>query len=93
MHRIPFEKMNKDEFIRLAVSSGYGTKASAEHYVNQHNKPKYTTDDFIEMYHTSMHWSGVASDKGLNHVYGLNGRTTAFSNGIRGNSSGGQDWR
>lgn len=85
--------MTKDEFIKLAVSSGYGTKSAAERYVNQHNKTEYTTDDFIEMYHTSMHWSGVSSDKGLNHVYGLNGRTTAFSNGICGNSGGRQDWR
>lgn len=85
--------MNEKEFIKLAVSSGYGTKVATERYVNQHDKTKYTTEDFIELYHTSMHWSGVASDKGLNHVYGLNGRTTAFSNGIRGNSGGGQDWR
>lgn len=85
--------MTKEEFIKLAVLSGYGTKSAAEHYVNQHTKPEYTTDDFIEMYHTSMHWSGVSADKGLNHVYGLNGKTTAFSNGISGNSGGGQDWR
>lgn len=85
--------MNKQEFIKLVVSSGYGTQSAAEHYIEQHDKTEYTTEDFIELYHTSMHWSGVASDKGLNHVYGLNGRTTAFSNGIRGNSGGGQDWR
>ena len=53
--------MNKQEFIKLAVSSGYGTKASAEHYVNQHDKTEYTTEDFIELYHTSMHWSGSTS--------------------------------
>lgn len=84
--------MNKQEFIKLAVSSGYGTKASAEHYVNQHDKTEYTTEDFIELYHTSMHWSGVVAHKGLRPVYNLNGKTTAF-NGIRGNSGSGQDWR
>ena len=84
--------MSKQEFIKLAVSSGYGTKSAAEHYTEQHDKSEYTTDDFIELYHTSMRWSGVASDKGLRSVYKLNGKTTAF-NGIRGNSGNGQDWR
>lgn len=84
--------MTKDEFIKLAVSSGYGTKSAAEHYAEMHKKPEYTTDDFIELYHTSMCWSGVASHKGLRPVYNLNGKTTAF-NGIRGNSGSGQDWR
>ena len=41
--------MNKEEFIKLAVSSGYGNKAAAEHYVNQHGKPEYTTDDFSRL--------------------------------------------
>ena len=84
--------MNKQEFIKLAVSSGYGTKSAAERYAETNEKPEYNTDDFIEMYHTSMHWSGVAADKGLRPVYNLNGKTTAF-NGIRGNSGSGQDWR
>ena len=84
--------MNKQEFIKLAVSSGYGTKSAAEHYTEQHEKSEYTTDDFIELYHASMRWSGVAADKGLRSVYNLNGKTTAF-NGIRGNSGSGQDWR
>ena len=84
--------MNKQEFIKLAVSSGYGTKSSAERYAETHEKPEYTTDDFIELYQMSMHWSGVASDKGLRPVYNLNGKTTAF-NGIRGNSGSGKDWR
>lgn len=92
MHRIPFEKMNKQEFIKLAASSGYGTKSAAERYAETHEKPEYTTDDFIELYHTSMRWSGVAAHKGLRPVYNLNGKTTAF-NGIRGNSGSGQDWR
>ena len=77
--------MSKHEFIRLAVSSGYGTKSAAEHYTEQHDKPEYATDDFISLYHASMRWSGVAAHKGLRQVYDLNGKTTAF-NGIRGNS-------
>ena len=84
--------MNKDEFIKLAVSSGYGTKSAAERYTEKHDKPEYTTDDFIEMYHTSMQWQGVRKEKGLNYAYGLNGRTTAFSNGVTGNSGSRQDW-
>lgn len=84
--------MTKEEFIILSVSSGYGTKSAAERYADTHSKPKYTTDDFIELYHTSMHWSGVVDHKGLRPVYNLNGKTTAF-NGIRGNSGSGQDWR
>ena len=85
--------MTREEFIKLAVSSGYGTKSAAEHYTEQHDKSEYTTDDFIELYHTSMRWSGVNADKGLLPAYGVNGRTTTFSNGIRGNSGSGQDWR
>ena len=46
--------MTKEEYIILSVSSGYGTKSAAEYYAETHNKPKYTTDDFIELYHTSM---------------------------------------
>lgn len=84
--------MTREEFIKLAVSSGYGTKSAAERYASEHNKPEYTTDDFIELYHASMRWSGVSADKGLRPVYNLNGKTTAF-NGIRGNSGSGQDWR
>lgn len=80
--------MNKQEFIKLAVSYGYGTKSAAERYAETHEKPEYTTDDFIDMYHTSMHLSGVAADKGLRPVYNLNDKTTAF-NGIRGNSGSG----
>lgn len=85
--------MNKQEFIKLAVSSGYGTQSAAEHYIEQHDKTEYTTEDFIELYHTSMHWSGVAADKGLLPAHGVNGRTTAFRNGVGGNSGSGQDWR
>ena len=84
--------MTREEVIKLAVSSGYGTKSAAEHYTEQNDKAEYTTDDFISLYHTSMHWSGVVAHKGLRPVYNLNGKTTAF-NGIRGNSGSVQDWR
>lgn len=30
--------MTKEEFVKLAVYSGYGTKSAAEHYTEQHNK-------------------------------------------------------
>lgn len=85
--------MNKEEFIKAAELSGYGTKGAAEKYVEDNDKPEYTTDDFIELYHRSMHWYGVASDKGLYPAHGVNGRTTAFRNGIQGTSGSGQDWR
>ena len=87
------DAMTREEFIKLAVSSGYGTKSASEHYVEQHDKSEYTTDDFISLYHTSMHWSGVKADKGLLPAYEVNGRTTAFRNDICGNSGSGQDWR
>lgn len=83
--------MNKQEFIKLAVSSGYGTKSAAEHYTEQNDKPEYTTDDFIDMYHTSMHWSDVKADKGLLPAHGVNGKTTAFRNGVAGNYGSGQE--
>ena len=85
--------MDKEEFIKWQYRPGAETRSAAEHYVNQHDKPEYTTEDFIDMYHTSMHWCGVSSDKGLSYAYGVKGRTTAFSNGIVGNSGSGQDWR
>lgn len=85
--------MTREEFIKLSVSSGYGTQSAAEHYVEIHDKSEYTTDDFIELYHTSMRWSGVNADKGLLPACGVNGRTTAFRNGVGGNSGSGQDWR
>ncbi len=66
--------MNKQEFIKLAVFYGYGTKSAAERYAETHEKPEYATDDFISLYHTSMHWSGVAAHKGLRPVYNLTGR-------------------
>lgn len=93
MHRFLLKKMNKEEFIKLAVSSGYGTKGTAEKYVKENDKQEYTTDDFISMYHQSMHWNGVSADKGLLPVHGVNGRTTAFRNGVEGNSGSRQEWR
>jgi hypothetical protein len=86
--------MNKDEFIRLAVKCGYSaTPQGAKHYVEEHPKDDYDTDDFIAMHETSMHWSGCASDKGLRTVWGMNAgcRTTAY-NGIEGNSGFREDW-
>lgn len=83
--------MTREEFIKAAVLSGYALKTGAAAYTERVAKSEYTDRDFIELYHTSMHWSGVAADKGLRPI--KNGKTTAFSNGIRGNSGTGQDWR
>lgn len=85
--------MNKEEFVKLAVSSGYANKHAAEQYAEKTGREEFTDNDFIELYHTSMHWEGCAADKGLRGVYGVNGRTTAMSNGIAGNSGNGTDWR
>lgn len=93
MHRFLSKEMNKGQFVKLAVSSGYSNKAGAEEYVKENPKDKYTTDDFIALHNKSMHWSGVSSDLGLRSIYGLNGKTTAKRNGVQGMSGSGQDWR
>lgn len=48
--------------------------------------------DFIELYHTNIHWSECAADKELREVWRVDGKTAAMSNGIAGNSGPGQDW-
>lgn len=84
--------MNREEFIKTVQKCGYGTKKGAEKYVEQNPKEDYGTDDIIALHEGNMHWQGINGDKGLNSVYGLNGKTTAFSNGICGNSGERQDW-
>lgn len=84
--------MKAEEFVKLASKCGYGTKASAKRYVEENPKEDYDTDDFKELYETSMHWQGISGDKGLGYAYGVNGKTTAFRNGICGNSGSRQDW-
>lgn len=85
--------MNKDEFVKAAALSGYGSKAAAAKYTEQCQKDEYTEQDFIELYHESMRWDYCKSVKGLRPIYGANGKTTAMSNGIAGNSGERQDWR
>lgn len=88
--------MKKEEFIKLAQKCGYGSEDRARDYTERNPKTHYGVDDFIKLYHEptdSMHWSGVKSDKGLLPAHGVNGRTTAFRNGVGGNSGSGQDWR
>lgn len=84
--------MNREEFIKTCVQSGYASKHAAEHYADESGKSEFTDSDIVELYHTSMHWEGCASDKGLRFVYGANGKTTAMSNGIMGNSNSHTDW-
>lgn len=84
--------MNTEEFIKTCVESGYANKKAAEKYVKNARKNEFTDDDIVELYHTSMRWSGCAADKGLRPVWGINGKTTAMSNGIVGNSGSRQDW-
>lgn len=85
--------MNKLDFIKTIKESGYGSEKNAKEYVRLHPKENYNTNDIVDMYHTYTSLNIAGGDtKGLRHVYGINGKTTAMSNGIRGNSSGNQDW-
>lgn len=84
--------MTKEDFIKFAVLSGYGSRKSAEDYAKQHPEDDYTDKDFIELYYMSERWEHIASVKGLRPVHGINGKTTAMSNGIKGNSGVSQDW-
>lgn len=85
--------MNAKEFIETFQKSGYGSKKSAETYVENHKKSNYTTDDIIELYHSCEEVRNAGRYiKGLRSVYGINGKTTAMSNGIAGNSGSRQDW-
>lgn len=84
--------MNAEEFVRTVQNCGYGTKNGAKKYVELNPKDEYGTEDLIALHEGNMHWQGVSGDKGLVYVYGANGKTTAMSNGIMGNSSASQDW-
>lgn len=84
--------MTREEFIMISSISGYGSRKAATAYADQHHKEEYTDHDFIELHHRSMRWDGCKADKGLKSVAGINGKTTAMSNGIKGNSGVGQDW-
>lgn len=84
--------MTKEEFIRTAQSSGYSTKTEAKKYVELNPKEDYSMNDLIVLHEGNMHWQGISGDKGLGYAYGVNGKTTAYSNGISGNSGSRQDW-
>lgn len=84
--------MKKEEFIRTVQSCGYGTETGAKKYVELNSKEEYGTDDLIALHEGNMHWQGISGDKGLGYAYGVNGKTTAYSNGICGNSGSRQDW-
>lgn len=49
-------------------------------------------NDLIVLHDGNMHWQGISGDKGLGYAYGVNGKTTAYSNGICGNSGSRQYW-
>lgn len=84
--------MNAEEFVRTVQICGYGTKKGAKKYVELNPKENYSTDDLIVLYEGSMRRQGVNGDKGLRYTYGTNGKTTAYSNGVCGNSGVRQDW-
>lgn len=78
--------MNAEEFVRTVQNCGYGTKNGAKKYVELNPKDEYGTEDLIALHEGNMHWQGVSEDKGLRYAYGVNGKTTAYSNGISENS-------
>ena len=82
--------MTKEEFVELAVKCGYSNKPAANKYVKEYDKEDYYTYYFILLHQKSMRCQNVKADKGM--LWIRNGKTTAFSNGIRGNSSRHQDW-
>lgn len=85
--------MNKFDFIKTIKESGYGSEKNAKEYVDLHPKDEYNTNDIIDMYHAYTNISVAGGDvRGLRYVHGINGKTTAMSNGIMGNSSRNQDW-
>lgn len=84
--------MNKEEFVKAVVLSGYGSREAAGRYTEQHQKDEYTEQDFVELYHKSMRWDHCNPVKRLRHIHGIDGKTTAMCNGIAGNSGRRQDW-
>lgn len=84
--------MNKEEFIKAAVLSGYGTQNAARAYTERQKKDEYMDEDFIELYREGKPWAWCEADRGLKSAHGINGKTTAMRNGIMGNSGAGQDW-
>lgn len=76
--------MNKDEFVRNAVKSGYCSKKIAEQYAE--GKDELTDDDYIEVYRKAQKIERHGSD-GL-HRYGRNGgkstKSWYFYNGHEG---------
>ena len=83
--------MQAEEFINIACNSGYATKMNAKKYTEKHTKDSYSDQDFIDVYRFN------EEKKEIDHTHCtmspiMNGKTTAFRNGIRGNNSSGQDW-
>lgn len=83
--------MQAEEFINIACNSGYATKKNAKKYTEKHPKDSYSDQDFIDVYRFN------EEKKEIDHTHCtmspiMNGKTTAFRNGIRGNNSSGQDW-
>lgn len=69
--------MSKEEFIKMCVSSGYGTTKNAKRYTEENPKDEYTTDDFVEVFHMRRNFIG-SRRLGLRNIE--NGKTTAFLN-------------
>ena len=84
--------MTKTEFVKAATKSGYASKKIAESYVKTHPQDEYTDNDLISVYRYAENQSSKHTRPGLIPAAYTNGKTTAFSYGIRGNSSTHQDW-
>lgn len=44
--------MNKEQFAKLAKSSGYGTPKQIADYIKKNPKTEYTEKDFVKLYET-----------------------------------------
>ena len=84
--------MTKEEFVKIATRGGYADKKSAEKYAKNCQREFFSDQDLMEVYRFAESQNDHHSHPGLVQSANTNGKTTAFSNGIRGNSSIHQDW-
>ena len=76
--------MTKNEFVEACSQAGYCRKEEAKYWAE---------NDMVDAYHAAQQWAGSRTCGLRGGVYGVNGKTTVFRNGVRGNSSGLQDWK
>lgn len=85
--------MTKNEFVEACSQAGYCRKEEAKYWAEKHPKASYDENDMVDAYHAAQQWAGSRTCGLRGGVYGVNGKTTVFRNGVRGNGSGLQDWK